>query len=388
MSAADRTVYIHVGTPKSGTTYLQRALSKNRRLLRRNGYLYPGRNPGHFVEAMGLIGRGFRGYLQPGAREAWEKLVADVNAHDGPALISHETLAPAGVRTIRRAVEAFVDREVRVVVTCRDLGRQLPAVWQEGVKNGDTGRYEEFLGHALDAWDGVDASSRLWSSQNVASIAQRWGSVVGPDRVALVTVPAPGGDPDGLWNRFAAAVDLPELAYAQPSTPGNPSLGTVETEFLRRFNLGLPDQLAWPDRARLVKRRFAQRQLVRYSSGGALGVPDVHHEPIRRIAGEMVEEIRRRGYAVHGDIDDLTPAFRPGGTFPDEVTDAQLLELAIELLVPMVLGGATARPEGSAAAQGSGATGGSGADRGTGGRPARASRQRSLLSRLRSRVGG
>ncbi len=41
---ADR-VFLHIGVPKSGTTYLQAGLWQNREPLRDQGLLFPGRGP-------------------------------------------------------------------------------------------------------------------------------------------------------------------------------------------------------------------------------------------------------------------------------------------------------------------------------------------------------
>ena len=337
MTADRRLVTLHIGTPKSGTTFLQRELSRHRELLREHGYLYPGENPSHFIEVMSLRRRGFRGHEFEAAEGAWERVAAEVNAFDGPALISHEMLGGSDVETIQRGVDSFPGRPVRVVVTCRDLGRQLPAVWQEGVKNGDTERYEEFLTEAFAEWKGPASRKGVWAGQNLAGLGRRWGQVVGNDNVCFVTVPPAGAGTDDLWRRFAEAVGLPDADYALPEKPGNPSLGTVETELLRRFTERLPDDLPWPRRSRLVKRRFAQRRLVAHHTGGFLTVPEDRRDDTREVAGVMLEEIRAGGFRVVGDLADLDPSFRSDGTLPDQVGDDQLLSLALDLLVPLVL---------------------------------------------------
>ncbi|MEQ6902721.1 hypothetical protein [Nocardioides sp. YIM 152588] len=337
MSGERRTLHIHIGTPKSGTTFLQGALSTNRKLLRRAGFLYPGRNPGHFEEAMSLRESGFRGHWHPRAEGAWGRVVEEVHGFDGPALISHEILGSSDRTTLERARDSFPDHDVTIVITCRDLGRQLPAVWQEGIKNGNVGRYADFLGAAFDGWEGASTRHGVWGAQNVAALADHWGQVFGHDKVTLVTVPPSGSDPDALWQRFAAAVGLPDLQYAVADTPGNPSLGTVETELLRRVTTALPDDLPWPQHSRLVKRRFAQRRLVRFREGGMLGVPEDRQQPLREMSDAIVEDLRAHGYALHGDLADLEPSFRADGTLPDEVGDGQLLALALHVLVSMIL---------------------------------------------------
>lgn len=330
-------VTLHVGTPKSGTTSLQNILAGNRELLREHGYLYPGDNQGHFIEALSLRDSGFRGHSFDNAEGAWERTVAEILAHDGPALLSHEILGGSKRKIVKRAAASLPGRRLRVVITCRDLGRQFPAVWQEGVKNGDTITYEQFLADSWEAWDGPGASTGMWRGQNLAGVAERWGSVTGPENVTVVTVPQSGTDPDVLWRRFGEAAGLPDAAYAIPDKPRNPSLGTVETELLRRVVARLPEDVPWPTYARQVKRRLAQRRLVKERVGGNLSVPERHRDRVREVSAEMLDAIRAQGFRVVGDLADLEPAFPEGGTSPDDVTDEQLLERALDMLVPMVL---------------------------------------------------
>ena len=311
-------VTLHVGTPKSGTTSLQNILAGNRELLRQHGYLYPGDNQGHFIEALSLRDSGFRGHSFENAEGAWERTVAQILAHDGPALLSHEILGGSKRKIVKRAAESLPGRQLRVVITCRDLGRQFPAVWQEGVKNGDTVTYEQFLADAFEAWDGPGAATGMWRGQNLAGVAERWGSVTGPENVAVVTVPPSGSDPDVLWRRFGEAVGLPDAEYVIPEKPRNPSLGTVETELLRRVVARLPED---------VKERV----------GGNLSVPEHYRDRTREVSAEMLDAIRAQGFRVVGDLADLEPTFPEGGTAPDDVTAEQLLERALDVLVPLVL---------------------------------------------------
>ncbi len=337
MSAPQPVVTLHVGTPKSGTTSLQNILARNRERLRRHGYLYPGENAGHFLESLSLRGSGFRGHSFPAAEGAWDRVVADVLAHDGPALLSHETFGGARPRVVEQAVRSFPGRTVRVVITCRDLGRQLPAVWQEGVKNGDTDSYAEFLATAFAQRDGDRAVAGAWRGQDLASMASRWAQGVGAENVVLVTVPPSGSDRDLLWQRFRSATGLPEADYAVPPKARNESLGTVETELLRRVVARLPEDLPHPVFARQVKRRLAQRRLAGERVGGSLGVPEDYRARTAEVTEEVVAALRAGGYPVVGDLEDLRAA-PPEGTDPGLVADAALLDRALDLLVPLVLG--------------------------------------------------
>ena len=337
MTTDDRTVTLHLGTPKSGTTSLQAILGRNRRRLRKQGYLYPGDNPSHFIEVLGLRDGGFRGHSYQSSEGAWERLVTEVGRFKGPALISHEILGGTKRQVVRRAVDSFGGRPVRAVITCRDLGRQLPAAWQEGVKNGDQESFAEFMDAALAEWTGTDTAKGFWRGQNLVTIAQRWGRVIGPENVVLVTVPPPGAAEDVLWQRFREAARLPDMAYEVPDTGRNPSLGAVETELLRRIVGALPDDVPWPTYTRQIKRRLAQRELVQHQAGGPIRVPESYHSAISEISAQMLAAVQAAGHPVVGSLDDLAPAYRSDGMSPADVDEPQLLARALELLAPMVL---------------------------------------------------
>ncbi len=338
MSASSRTVHLHVGTPKSGTTYLQRLLAGNRELLARHGYLYPGRQQAHFLAALDVRDRGFRGHRYPGSDGAWSDLVSQVMAVDGPALVSHEILGSADPAAIGRAVDSFPGRPVRVLVTCRDLGRQVPATWQERVKNRHLQTYDEFLDTVFaPPGSSPPGSGQFWRSQDLVDLGRRWGAAVGPGNVRFVTVPGAEAAPGELWRRFREAAELPDLAYRDPGRGLNTSLGTAETELLRRLSATLPDDLPWPAYSRRVKKRFAETELVGHATAGRLTVPAHHRPAVVEAAEQMMTRLRDSDHEVVGDLADLQPQFRADGTLPTDLTEAQLLELSLRLLGPLVL---------------------------------------------------
>lgn len=331
-------VTLHVGTPKSGTTSLQRALAHQRAALRAEGVLYPGTRRDHFLEAVALRGTGWWGSGPEEFDEAWAATSAEVAAHRGPTLMSHEVLGGAPVDVVRRVVDAFGGRPVRVVVTCRDLGRQLPAAWQEDLKNGSTRPFGTFLDDELSRWTGAGTDHEgFWRNQNVAGLAARWAEVVGAEHVVLVTVPPRGAPPHLLRERFAEAARIGGALAAAPEEQANPSLGAVEAELLRRTLQELPDDLPWKERRRQVKRRFAEQVLAPHRAGGPLGVPERWHGTVRTVSEEVVAALRAAGHPVVGSLDDLAPDLAPGGADPDALDDGVLLRRALEVLAPMVL---------------------------------------------------
>ena len=127
-------VVLHVGTMKSGTSYLQALLFAEKERLARSGVLVPGADWSHQVRAVRQALAPRRG----GPRQHWEALVEEVRTASGTAVVSMEFLGPAHPDTIASVVGALGAAEVRVVVTARDLNRTLVSMWQETIQNGRT----------------------------------------------------------------------------------------------------------------------------------------------------------------------------------------------------------------------------------------------------------
>ena len=135
---------------------------------------------------------------------------------------------------------SFPDREVHVVLTARDLGRQIPAEWQERIKHRGGRDYAAFL-RALHAQLPRAPTGRCGSggSSTCPGSSSTWGAGLPPERVHLVTVPPSGGPRGLLWERFAGVIGLdPQASYAESETT-NASLGGAEVTMLRRLNIEL-----------------------------------------------------------------------------------------------------------------------------------------------------
>lgn len=143
---APERVFLHIGAPKTGTTYLQGLLALNRDALRRDGIWYPESISGaHHAAVWDLRGIPPQRKDAKGVEGAWDRLVATANSWDGEAvLVSSELFVFSDPTQVRRALSAF-SGQVHVIYTARDLARQVPAVWQERVKNQETVSYPDFI---------------------------------------------------------------------------------------------------------------------------------------------------------------------------------------------------------------------------------------------------
>jgi hypothetical protein len=323
-----RRVFLHVGAPKSGTTYLQARLAANARALDRHGVLVPTfarltpRPQAHFMAALDLLGQDWGG--PPGhAVGCWPRLVSATADAPGSVVVSHEILAPAPPPVVRRALADLGagGREVHVVYSARDLGGALASAWQESIKQGRRWTFARFLDLA--------GKRRGWwyRALDLPAVLGTWSAGLPPERVHLVTVPQQGGH-DLLWQRFCAALDAdPAWGEGEPGVT-NRSLGVVETQLLRRLNETTGRERADDRRAARVSTLLERGGLEQRTSP-RLTLPPDRLDWVRGEATRWSEWLAAHPVTVHGSLADLDPAPVPvEWTDPDRVEDTLLLERA------------------------------------------------------------
>lgn len=321
-------LYLHVGVPKSGTTFLQTLLAENRDRLREHGYLYPFVRPeGMFHAAAELRGQQARWGLDPAVVDGtWEQLIAKVRAFPGTGVVSHELLAGARDAQLDRVAETTRDLELHLVVTARDLGRQATAHWQEEVKNGRTWSFAEFARELFEPGQSEAVDDGFWRMQDLPVILDAWSPVVPPARQHVVVVPPAGSRPAVLWSRYADALGL-DAGVLDPAGVRlrNESLGTAQVALLRQVLQSLDGRLGQPAYAHVVKRFFAQRLLAGID-GPRPTPPAPLVARLRMVASGWVQELGGRELHVYGDLADLLPQNPPNGArHPDDVHPEELL---------------------------------------------------------------
>jgi hypothetical protein len=328
-----RRVYLHVGLPKTGTTFLQTTTWRNRALLRDQGLLYPGaRRMDHYHAAQAVLGP------SPERRgdgvDAWNRIVAEVAAWDRDALVSHEFLSMANRRQARRTVRAFAPAEVHVVVTVRDYVRQFPAVWQEALKMHTELSFDEFMEQVLafetrGAWG--------WASQDIPGVLRRWSRAVPRERIHVVTVPPPGAPRNLLWDRWCEVLGIDDAGFDRDVGFANESLGVEQAALLHRIKPHLTPPLTdGRVRHRWVRKYFGHQVLVP-QKGERFGLRSAHAERLGELSAAAARWIARRGFPVTGDVRDLIPAAAPTEyPHPDDVTDSQMLDVAARAIVQMI----------------------------------------------------
>jgi hypothetical protein len=337
-------VILHVGTPKTGTSYLQDVLHRNRATLAGHGILYPAdRFDAHFLAALDLMRLPWGG-LEREAVGAWDDLARRVRGWPGhTAIISHEILAAASRAQVGRALSSLgmaraSDVEVHLVLSVRDLVRQIPAEWQENVKHRSAMSYQRFLARITDPSRNSRIASWFWSVQEIPEILDRWGADLPPERIHLVTVPSPGGAPDLLWKRFAQAFGLEGIDLELGVERVNPSLGVPETALIRRINRSANRVVEPADYRPLVRELLAHQTLSRRVTSPRLSLPPEHVPWVREREAAFVAEIESRGYDVVGDIHDLrgNPGLHPY-VDPDRPRERDVAGAAVDAIKALLL---------------------------------------------------
>jgi hypothetical protein len=348
-----RKVVLHVGLPKTGTTYLQALLAEHRDELRTRGVLYPFLRPGGmFHAAVEVRGSHEKFGLDPDAiAGSWAALCERARGYDGTTLISHEILGGADEQEIGRALAPLGGLEVHVVITARDLGRQATAHWQEEVKLGDPRSFADFERDQFRADVPTTSAGgtrpHFWHAQDYVAASARWSTAVPAERVHLVVCPRPGSAPGELWDRFAAAAGIdPGAVDPTDVTPiqVNASLGAAEIAALRAVNRALDGRLPQPGYSRLAKRVLAERVLARYG-GERPHTPADLVELFTEVTHRWLDAVRAGGYPVHGDPGELLPEVPPpGASHPDDVPADVLLDVTTDALAELVLTAAAQGP--------------------------------------------
>ncbi|WP_244930769.1 hypothetical protein [Nocardioides sp. W7] len=334
-------VLLHVGTPKTGTSYLQDVLFRNRPTLAEHGILYPAeRFDEHFLAALDLMRLPWGG-LEVQAVGAWDRLAAAVREHDGTAVVSHEILATASRSQADRALASLghgSGTEVHLVLSVRDLVRQIPAEWQENLKHRSLLSYATFLEQIRDPAREGRIPTWFWGVQEVPDILDRWGHDLPPERIHLVTVPPPGGPRDLLWQRFSRVFGLDDVELDLEVERVNPSLGVPETALIRRINRAVNGELDSSTYRPLVRELLAHQTLSRRTRSPRLALPPDVHPWARDLQTAWVAEIRERGYDVVGDLDDLTGPPPPARfADPDAPSQRQVANAAVDAIRALLL---------------------------------------------------
>ncbi|MCB0919209.1 MAG: hypothetical protein KDC39_11655 [Actinobacteria bacterium] len=290
----DNAVLLHVGPRKTGTTALQSAFANARGDLKRLGISYPG----HDLNQRGRIRKMLRGgEFSVGAGGQWP----------GRVVLSDETCDYLTFAAARTIAERIGRQRLAVLITARPMARQLPSVWQQKVKRGNTDTtLADWLTDSLSG-----PSQPLW--WRVDRMADTWRTLLGPDRVFVLLLDEE--DHQALFRDVERLLDLPpDLLHPSMSNRG---LTLEETEAVRQLNLS--DSRAIHGTAALddgVNRLVETR--VPHESERRPKLPGWARSQVWTLQQTIVEGLRSQPNVI-GDLDSW--ATRRDSDFTDDEQD-------------------------------------------------------------------
>lgn len=326
-------VYVHIGLPKTATTYLQTILWSSRDALRADRVLLPGRERRDHLWLSRVVrdDPGIERRGMPAEQSSWRRVREELAAWDGVGLLSHEFLAAASAEQAVRMVEELRPAEVDLVVTAREPLGLFTASWQESLKNRSTTPMADYSRQVserpTDIWN--------WRTLDLRLVLERWSQAVPHERIHVL--PLDTGAPRAeIWHRFAGLLGLAADAYDLDGSFPNESMGVVEAELLRRVNGHLGGFGSAFDRGVWIRTFLADERLVPRDGERFWPAPD------------RVEECRERGRAalaylaehpvdVVGDATHLAvPDELPARRTPADVTDREVADAAAEVIAGLL----------------------------------------------------
>jgi hypothetical protein len=228
-----KTVFVHIGMSKTGTTTLQFHLDANRALLKSSGYCYPlsglsssPHEKGHHELVRAAKVRD---------ESVYKALVAEINKTAANAVVlSSEGFSVAAQGEIEFLKKMLDGYEVKIVVYVREQASFLESLYNQAVKTGSEVRDRyEFLADML-------SSNRL----NYYSVVKGWAAVFGKENIIVREYRAGGSDRRELLEDFFEVVGFDVSCVDIDVKDYNSSVDSRYIEFLRVVNkLGLDPQL-------------------------------------------------------------------------------------------------------------------------------------------------
>ena len=292
--AADTTL-LHIGPRKSGTTAIQSAFHLGRAQVREAGVLYPGHRPAQ-SKALRALRTADGLPINPKDAKLARAMQQELADWRGRTLLSAEMLEHADADQIESLISRLNRDNLQVLITARPISKQLPSLWQQLTKRGK-------ISDALEPWIKAlvsDPDSPEWHGQRVDWLSERWGRIVGLDRVHVMLV-----DPKQRAETIATVERLLGLApYALQPARSNRGMTMREADMARALRRAAAEQNPSPQQSRDLDLTINRYLAARTPAA------DEMHPAMPRSLRSQTDELQARvaanlatgGYHLIGDL--------------------------------------------------------------------------------------
>lgn len=326
-------MFIHIGAPKSGSTYLQRLLWRNQRILATDGVILPGKGQNAHFHAGWDVREAPQSAMHP--QESWkgafERLVADLETTTASrAVITDERLCAATADQVARVMRRLAAFDVHVVYCVRDFAGLLGSAWQQWVKHGSKQTFHTWLDRTREH----RATDWFWQAHDVDSVLRRW-SPGERRKIHVITLPGPESPQEELWSRLRSVIGW-SCDTNTELPPANTSLGFLEATLLSHIQGRIPTD-APAARRRLITHRFvADNVLASMANAVPILVPEHHRDWVEEESERRITTLRESGVQIVGDMDDLRSSDRRFGEVSTAGHEGEMLDAAIEVASRLV----------------------------------------------------
>lgn len=239
-----KTIYLHIGLRKTGTTTIQKSLLHNQDLLLEHGILVPKIGRGYpEIAAQHNLAWELMGYgvYDPNLGN-WEDLIDLLeNRHEEKIILSSEVFSSLSIENISKVKQYLNHYTVKIIVYLRRQDQLFQSMWAQELKTGDSDHVDDnFL-----EW--VDNNQEFFIQHGLQfdNFLSKWRSIFGKENI-LARVLEKRQLYGALFHDFlyTTGIDNPEqyeIAKDQNISPGIKTLVLI-AELRKRLEKKLPGE--------------------------------------------------------------------------------------------------------------------------------------------------
>ncbi len=255
-----KVLHLHVGTHKTGTTYLQKAFSANRDTLLQNGIFYPNTGLGSHWGHLGWAAY-FSSTLGSPDRLTEEGLKAALRY---PCiLLSSENFLSLDREEFQTLRKVFADYRIVVYISLRNWPDYLLALWKTMVMAGTILRFDSFLLRRLSLFTAGTYAATGFTNYHLA--LETLATVFGKENLTIVDYDS-FEETDDIWRTYLGFLGLDETDNLPSETKrANMAMHDFRYDLIRTLNeidlLRNPDSGPTKDRSGMnFSRRLGTHQ--------------------------------------------------------------------------------------------------------------------------------